>query len=476
MLGFGLEAPVKAAAPAKPVGEARHHLKEKAALASVVLSSLLTFTKAVAGLASGSLAVLSEAAHNLADVAATLLTYFAIRLANKPADDEHQFGHAKIEALAALLETGFLFALATFIAIEAFSRLSAKIQIDASPIVFVVLIGSMMADLIRWLFLRKVAVSTKSDALAADALHFSSDIVASGLALCGILAVVHGYPQGDALAALGLSVFIGAAGWTVGKRTVSTLVDTAPKGLGNEIRALVQSVPGVIAINSMRLRPAGAQVFGDLAITVSRTLPLEEAAAIEAKVASAILARFPDVNITITTHPVPLNDETILERLLLIAAKRHVLVHHVTLQEIDGRTSIGFDIEVDGHMTQGSAHEIASGLEQAVREELGSEVEVDSHIEPMESQPVKGLPAAEEVRAEIAFALARMARKAGSLEDVHNVRVRNTREGLVVHYHCRVKPELSVAEVHDCVDELERKMREDPRIVRIIGHAEPLRR
>ena len=465
---------MRAAMPAKPVKEA-HELKQKAALVSVLLSSFLTLAKAAAGFASGSLAVLSEAAHNLADVAATLLTYFAIRMAHKPADEDHQFGHAKIESLAALVETGFLFALATSITIEAFSRLGAPVHIEASPIVFAVLIGSMIADLIRWLMLRRIAVTTKSDALAADALHFSSDMVASSLALCGILAAVYGYPQGDALAALGLALFIAAAGWNIGRRTVDTLVDTAPKGLAHEIRALVQAVPGVIAIDSMRLRPAGPQVFGDLAVTVSRTLLLEEAAAIEAKVASAVCARYPDVNLTITARPVALNDETILERLLRIAAKRHVPVHHVSVQEIDGRTSIGFDIEVDGRMAQGNAHEIASGLEREVRQELGSGIEVDTHIEPMEAQPVKGLPVAEEVRAEIANALVATAQKIGPLVDVHNVRVRKTPEGLIVHYHCRVTPELSVAEVHECVDELERKMREDQRIVRIIGHAEPLR-
>jgi cation diffusion facilitator family transporter len=454
-----------------------HRLKERAALASIAVSTLMTAAKLFAGIASGSLAVLSEAGHNLGDVAATVLTYFAIRIANKPADEDHQYGHAKVEALAALVETGFLFALAAFILIEAVKRLTNhNVNIEPGPIVFAVLIISMIVDFVRWLSLKRIALATKSDALAADALHFSSDIVASGLALCGIAAALYGYPQGDALAALGLAVFIGVAGFKIGRRTVNTLVDTAPKGLTSEIRSLAQSVPGVIEVAALRLRPAGAEVVGDIAITVARTLPLEKAAAIEANVAAAIAAPHPEVALTVTTRPIALDDETILERVLLIAAKRHVPVHHVTLQEIGGRTSISFDVELDGRMAHGNAHEIASGLEMEIVRELGPDIEVETHIEPLEPRQLQGQDAPAAMRAEIKSALTHMAPETGAIHNVHNVRARTTPDGLVINYHCRVSPHLSVDEVHEYVDVLDRKIRAAfPGIVRIVSHAEPLR-
>jgi cation diffusion facilitator family transporter len=454
-----------------------HQLKERAAIASIAVSTLMTAAKLFAGIASGSLAVLSEAGHNLGDVAATVLTYFAIRIANKPADEDHQFGHAKVEALAALVETGFLFALAAFILIEAGKRLAKHdVNIEPGRIVFAVLIISMIVDFVRWLSLKRIALATKSDALAADALHFSSDIVASGLALCGIAAALYGYPQGDALAALGLAVFIGVAGLKIGRRTVNTLVDTAPKGLTTEIRSLAQSVPGVIEVAALRLRPAGAEVVGDIAITVARTLPLEKAAAIEANVVAAIAAPHPEVALTVTTRPIALDDETILERVLLIAAKRHVPVHHVTLQEIDGRTSISFDVELDGRMAHGNAHEIASGLEMEIVRELGPDIEVETHIEPLEPRQLQGQDAPAAMRAEIKSALKHMAPETGAIHNVHSVRVRTTPDGLVINYHCRVSAHLSVDEVHEYVDSLDRKIRAAfPGIVRIVGHAEPLR-
>lgn len=451
--------------------------KERAALASIATSAFLTLGKLIAGLSSGSLAILSEAGHNLADVATTILTYFAIRIANKPADDQHQYGHGKVESLAALIETGFLFALSAFILIEALKRLSRHdVEIEANWLAFGVLIVSIIVDLVRWRSLSRIARETKSDALAADALHFSSDLVSSALALGGITAAHYGYPQGDALAALGVAVFVAVAGYHIGRRTVDSLLDAAPKGLTETITSIAQSVPGVIKVTAVRLRPAGAEVIGDVTISVSRTLPLETLAAIKAKLSAEIAARTPEVTVTIAAEPIALDDETILERVTLIAAKRHLPVHHMTLQDIDRRTSVSFDVELDGRMTHGAAHEIVTGLEYEIRRELGPDIEVETHIEPMELSHLEGRDAAIETQNKIAKALAARARGGRIIQEIHNVRVRNTPAGLVVNYHCRIDPRLTVDEVHDKIDELERRVRGDfAEIVRIVGHAEPLR-
>jgi divalent metal cation (Fe/Co/Zn/Cd) transporter len=330
-------------------------------------------------------------------------------------------------------------------------------------------------DLIRWRTLKRIATRTKSDALAADALHFSSDIVSSALALGGITAAHFGHPQGDALAALGLMVFIAAAGFQIGHRTVNTLLDAAPRGLGSLIKSVARSVPGVVGVETLRLRRAGAEVVGDIGIAVSRTLPLEHAAAIEANVASAIAARYPDVTLNVAAQPIALDNETIRERVLLIAAKRRVPVHHVTVQDVDGRISISFDAELDGQMKHGGAHGVISALETEIGCELGPAIEVEAHIEPLEPWPLKGHAVSEEIHANIAAALERTS-KALKIRNVHSVRVRATPDGMVVNYHCRLNPHLTVSEVHARVDELDRKMREAfPDIVRIVGHAEPMR-
>jgi cation diffusion facilitator family transporter len=456
--------------------DAANHIKQKAALASIGASAALTLAKLAAGLVSGSLALLSEAGHNLVDTGITIITYFAIRIAGTAADEDHPYGHGKVEAVAALVETGFLFALSAFILVEAIQRLTLEpVAIHANIWAFGVLIVSIIVDLSRGIALSRVARATKSDALAADVLHFASDLIGSSLALCGLIAARFGYPQGDAIAAACVAIFIAIAGYHLGRRTIDTLIDTAPKELTERVRKLAATVPGVTAIDSLRLRPVGPEILGDMNIFVPRTLPLEKVAEIKDAVKTAIAAAFPDVSVTVTTQPIALNDETVLERLLLIAARRHTTIHNVIVQEIDGRRSVGFDVEVDGRMPLGQAHEIVTTLEADARQELGPDIEVDSHIEPLEPRELPGQDAAAATRHAIADALASLA--GDPIVEIHSVRVRQTPAGLVVNYHCRADAGLSIAKVHLAVDEIERKlMTEYPAIIRIIGHAEPLRR
>ncbi|MBV8850514.1 MAG: cation diffusion facilitator family transporter [Methylobacteriaceae bacterium] len=452
-------------------------LKQKAALASILASAALTLGKFVAGVFSGSLALLSEAGHSFLDTGATVVTYFAVRAAGKPADEEHHYGHGKFEALAALGETGFLFALAAFVVIEAVRRLSlAPAQIDASWPVFGVLIVSIIVDIVRWRGLSKIARETKSDALAADALHFSSDFIASTLVLIGLIAARLGYPQGDTFAAFGIACFIAIAGWRLARRTIDTLLDTAPKGMADRLERIIGRVPGVATVENIKLRPVGAEVLGEIDIGVARTLPIERVSAIRAAVQEAATRAFPDSNLTVTATPLALDDETVLERVLLVSARRRLPIHHVTIQEVGGRRSVSFDLELDGRMPHGKAHEIASDLETSLEKELGESIEVESHIEPLETQELAGQDINPATTEHILAALKRRAVEGGTISDVHNLRVRETPVGLVVNYHCRVDPTLSVLTVHEAVDELDHKLRADiPGIVRVVGHAEPLR-
>mgnify|MGYP006266882887 CR=1 FL=1 len=455
-----------------------HDLKEKAALASIAASALLTVGKLVAGLLSGSLALLSEAGHGLLDTGATILTYFAVRVSGKPADDEHHYGHGKVEAVAALAETGLLIVLAFFVVVEAARRLfghSAE-PVDASWPVFGVLIVSIVVDFVRWRSLKRIAEDTKSDALAADALHFSSDLVASACVLAGLIAVEFGFMQGDALAAIGVSGFIAIAGYKLGRRTIDTLLDAAPKGMTALVRESVEAVNGVVNVDSVRLRPAGAQVFGEVGIMVPRTMPLERVAQVKQDVADAITRVAPDANVTVTANPIALDDESVLELVLLIAARRRLAVHHVTVQEISGVKSISLDLELDGRMSLGRAHDIASSLEDAVKAELGPDVEVETHVEPLEVAELAGRDVTQEGGSAIAAVLAQAAASEGIISDVHNVRVRETASGLVINYHCRASQDLSVDEVHTAVDHLDRRLRQSiPNVARVVGHAEPLR-
>ena len=452
-------------------------IKKKAALASIFASALLTLGKLVAGLLSGSLALLSEALHSLLDTGATILTYFAVRAADKPADDEHHYGHAKIEAVAALVETGLLMILAAAVLWEAIRRiLTPSLEhVEATWLTFGVLIVSIVVDLVRWRSLDAIAKRTRSDALAADALHFSSDLVASTLVLLGLVATRFGYPQGDSLAALGVALFIAIAGYRLGRRTVDTLVDAAPAGLSERLRQTVENVPGVVDIEILRLRPAGPQVIGELSIAVPRTMPLEQVFAVKQEVLAAIAEDMPEVDITVTANPRALDDESLIERVLLIAARRRLPIHHLTVQHVGERKSISLDLELDSRMSHGDAHDIASSLERAVLTELGDGVEIETHIEPLEMDELNGADLPGDRLAQIRRVLDEGAAAGGLIRQVHHVRARSTDAGVVVNYHCRVDPRLSVHAVHEAVDSLDRHLRVHlPEVVRVVGHADPM--
>lgn len=451
--------------------------KETAALASIAASALLAFGKLTAGLLSGSLALLSSAGDSLLDTGITTLTYVAIRWANKPADEEHNYGHGKIEAVAALVETGLLLVLAAGVLIEAARRLTgyAGGPIEATWPVFAVLIVSIGVDAVRFLSLSRIAKLTRSDALAADAMHFSSDFLVSIVVLLGLAAAHYGYEQGDSVAALAVALFIAGAGFRLGRRTLDTLVDAAPKGLAARVREVARQVPGVVGIEMLRLRLAGAQVQGELSVAVPRTMPLELVTSVREAVTAALAIAVPELAVTVSANPRRVASESDLERVLLAAAQQRVPIHHVTVQQIDGAKSVSFDAELDGRMSLGSAHEIASRLEKAVRAELGPAIEVETHIEPLEVRELSGHDVEEKATGEIAAALARRAAETGVITDIHDVRARQTPAGVVVNYHCHVDPALPVDDVHAHVDELDHKVRADfATIVRIVGHAEPL--
>lgn len=453
----------------------QHH-KERVALVSIFASGGLTLAKIAVGLMTGSLAILSEAAHSGLDFAATVITYFAVRISGKPADEDHQYGHGKFENIAALAETAILFLLSGIIIWEGINRLigTEVHAVELNVWAFGVIIVSVVVDFFRARALSKVAKQTSSQALEADALHFSSDMWSSLAALAGLTAIALGYPMADSIAAIVIAILICVAGWRLARSNVDTLTDIAPAGVGEEMTAIARKIPDVISIPRLRVRQVGPQTFADVDAMVSRTLPLDRVAEIKSAIRNAIARKFPDAEVNVSTEARALDDESIMEQIMVIARNQGRAVHHVTVHQLENKLSISLDLEVDGILSLGEAHEIASGLENAIRAELGGNVEVETHIEPMQMDGVKGADAPAALREEISKVLQDLIKKDSVVKNVHSVRARETPRGLVVNFHCYADPRLSVEAVHRAVDKLERDFlaaRTD--VHRAIGHAEP---
>jgi cation diffusion facilitator family transporter len=451
--------------------------KRSVALVSVLASAVLAAGKLVAAAFTGSLGILSEAIHSVIDLGATIITYFAVRWGDQPADDEHHYGHAKIESVAALVETALLFITTAWVSWEAIRRLTGE---ESHPVevtwwAIAIIAGSILIDYNRVRALRRVAKKTGSEALEADALHFSSDMWSSLVVLGGLGAVWAGIPAADSIAALVVSVFIAYAGWRLGARTLNTLLDTAPAGATEAVRGLVNDVHGVLAIKSIRLRPAGATMFTAIVVEVARTMPIDEIVRTKEAIFKAVHGRFPNADITVTANPVALDNESVFQKAMLIAARRNLAIHHLTVQKIGDRLAVSFDLEVEGSMPLGEAHDTATALEDAIRGELGSDVEVESHIEPQPERMLEGQEAPSGLMAEVEAALMALASAYPRLSDIHSIRLRRNEEGLFLHYHCRCSPAETVENIHDDIDRVEAGLKDRfGDIRRVIAHAEPL--
>jgi divalent metal cation (Fe/Co/Zn/Cd) transporter len=272
-----------------------------------------------------------------------------------------------------------------------------------------------------------------------------------------------------------VALFVCLAGWRLGRRTIETLTDTAPVGSAQTVIRAASRVRGVIAVDRVRVRPSGDKLFVEVVAAVSRTLPLDRVEALKLAVAEAIRADLPRSEAVVSIAPRALDTESVQERVMVIARNQGLAVHHVTVHDIHGKRSVSLDLEVERKLALGTAHEIADKLEAALRDELGPDVEVETHIEPLQQEAAGREAPPERVKA-VQMALAEIAAEGGMVRDIHNVRVRETDEGEIVNFHCRVDPALSVQVVHDKVDEIERALRRrSPAIKRVIGHAEPRR-
>jgi len=451
--------------------------KEKVAIVSVVASGTLAAAKFVVGVAIGSLALISDALHSLIDLGATLVTWFAVRVADRPPDAEHHYGHGKVESVAALAAAALLCLVAGGVAVEAVQRLRTGGTLIAFTIVpFVVLGVEMAVNAWRARALMRVARETRSEALEADSLHFASDFFGSIPVIIGLLLSAYGYSWGDPVAALVVAVLIAALGFRMARRTIGTLVDTAPEGVADTAAAEIRKVAGVVGVDRVRARMVGPRHFIDAAVRLPRTFPSDQVALVKTRVQQAVTRLFDDADVTVTTTPVALDNETVLDRIMVIARNRALAVHHVTVHELKDRLAVSLDLEVDGKLTLNAAHETADRLEEAIAAELGPGVEVETHIEPLQPQEAHGREAPPERVQAVQIALAELAAETRTVRDVHNVRVRETDEGEIVNFHCRVDPSLTVQAVHEKVDTLERALRERaPSIKRVIGHAEPMR-
>ncbi len=329
--------------------------KRRVALQSLLAAAAMTLLKLAAGLLSGSLGVLSDAAHSALDMVGAGLTFFSVRVSDKPADEDHTYGHGKIENLSSFGEVILMAVSSAWIIWEALARiLHHRVELRHSVWPVLVVLLSIAVDFWRSRQLRKVAEQTGSPALATDAFHFASDIWSSLAVLAGLAASWAGMRFGigplryaDPLAAILVSLLILRLTLRLGHEAVEVLMDQAPAETRRRILREVTQVDGVLAVEQARVRRAGAAYFADLTLALPRRYTFEHTGELVQAATSAVHRVLPTADVVIHTIPRQARAESIFDRVRAVAARNNVSVHELSVQSHKGRLRVELHVELE---------------------------------------------------------------------------------------------------------------------------------
>jgi cation diffusion facilitator family transporter len=454
--------------------------KRLVSLGSVLVAVLLTTLKILVGILTGSLGILSEAAHSGLDLVAAATTFFAVRISGRPADPEHTYGHGKVENLSALFETLLLLVTCVWIIYEAVQRLFFKnVIVEASFWAFLVMLISVIINFFLSRALAKTARKYQSQALEADGLHFATDVWSSGVVIVGLFFVrlsewlgLEWLAKADALAAMVVAAIVVYVSLQLGRRTVLALVDGVPTGLRDEI-ARAAKVPGVVEVKQVRVRRSGPEGFADLTITVSRETSLERAHEIATAVETAVREALPGADVVVHVDPVQSKDEGILDAIRLLAAKHGLSAHSLRIYDVLGGLSLEMHLELSDSLSVAEAHDQAASFEQALRQAFPNVKQVVTHLEPagdtvathraMLADERQALQVVHEVSAEM-----------GLRCEPHDLTVRRVGGDLALSFHCTVDANASITDAHTLTEQVERALRARlPHLSRVVIHIEP---
>ena len=359
--------------------------QRRTALVSVGAACLLIAIKLTAGLASGSLGLLAEAAHSGTDLAAALLTFFAVSVAVRPADRGHPFGHGKAQNLAALAEATFLIGISLLIAGVALARLTGSVEseVDATWWTFAAIALVIAIDASRTVVSLRAGRQYRSDALLANALHFASDLAGTIAVLIGLSAAALGFPSGDAIAALFVAGLVIVAAGQLLRRNVNVLMDRSPVDAEAAARGAIASLDPPVELRRLRVREAGGAHFADVVIGIAPGAAVGQGHAAADRVEEALREHLPDADVVVHVEPHEADAE-LRERVLAAAlgVPRVRELHNLTLLEVDGRLEVSLHLKLPGDLPLEQAHDIAEEVERAILAAVPEVADVRTHLEP----------------------------------------------------------------------------------------------
>ena len=460
--------------------EAMREDKRRVAGNSVLAAIAITGLKIIVGVTTGSLGILSEAAHSGLDLIAAVVTYFSVRVSDKPADADHQYGHGKVENFSAFIETGLLLLTCIWIIYEAAKRLFFhSVEIQPSIAEFLVMFFSIAVDYWRSHALGRIALKYDSQALEADALHFSTDIWSSSVVILGLAVVWFGekysigwLQKADPIAAVFVAVVVVWVSWRLARKTIDALLDAAPIGIRNQILDTISTVDGVVEVDRARIRRAGNRYFVDVLVGMARNVTFQRAEQIADAVTSHVQGILPNADVMVHTIPRAGGSENLFDRIRAVATRHNLNVHDVSVQDLNGSLHVEQHLEMDERLTMKAAHDQVTALENEIRAEVPEIAAILTHIE---SEPATIEPGEQIIQdAALERRLRAIAAEFPEVIDAHEFRFKRVRGRLYVSCHITIRDDMPLARVHDVQTALEIRFKQDaPELFRVLIHPEP---
>jgi cation diffusion facilitator family transporter len=446
------------------------------ATGSLVIDCMLVVAKLTTGLLTGSLALVSEAAHSGLDLVASAFALFAIRASHKPADPEHPYGHGRTENLAAFGEGVILLVTAVVIGYEGVRRLLGEpVHVDPALYAIVLVGGTMVLEIVRFTVLRWAARKWDSPALAGSAQNRLADIFSSAGVLAGLVGVRLGYTWADAVAALVVALVIARAAGFLAWRSGDILIDRAPRGVEASLRDAIGGVPGVREVRSVRVRRSGPRMLGDARVAARPTLSVEGAQDLRSRVLAAVEGSHPNLDLAVEVEPQP-DEANLVERVHATAARHPVIhdLHNVTVEkEEDGRLHLSMHAKLPGVMSLDAAAAATGELEDSLRHEFPGVSRVDIHLEPLEPEVVSGADVTRR-REDVADRICRLVEEHPKVRRCRDVELSERGDRLVAHVVAQMSGRLSLEEAHQVESELEERIRRAlPELSDVVARATP---
>jgi cation diffusion facilitator family transporter len=377
--------------------------RQRTALASVAAAVLLVTVKLVTGLAAGSLAFVAEAVHSGTDLVAALLTLFAVRVAIRPPDREHHYGHGKAEHLAALGESAFLILVSVAIAAESLRRLitGEGHGVEATWWAFAVIALVIVVDAARTVASRRAARRFHSPAFAANALHFASDLAGSVAVLVGLVVVSAGEPRGDSAAAVFVAAVVVLSALRLARQSVDVLMDRTEVEAEQRIRAALSGLDEPVEPRRIRVRHAAGRHFADLVVGVPSDAGVTQAHAIADDVEQVVQEALPGADVVVHVEPAVSSGDL---RELATAAASGVPevreVHNVRVMHLPHGYELSLHVKLPSELSLTQAHNAVERLEGLIRVAIPDLHKVHTHIEPLSGTDWARLPASDATTAE----------------------------------------------------------------------------